>query len=179
MKYSLSTTLSDALLLGSHMMDIFARLGAVAVCVTFIDELALHGEEAVSMMSTVRDDDPAIRTYKVIRKLPRRPCLCHVHHRQTRSDIWAALQEVTEMKANLMYRDYDFDLKAEPCFGKETLIADLELSSIILTMAQDDKTIKEVCITALFDPLQKAGRYAAPGYTAGLYQQPCYCEKTL
>lgn len=65
-----STTLSDALSLGGHMMDAFAALGAPAVVVTFLDELASHGPETVSMMSTVREDDPASRTFKLIRKPP-------------------------------------------------------------------------------------------------------------
>lgn len=65
-----STTLSDALSLGGHMMDAFSALGAPAVVVTFLDELAFHGPETVSMMSTVREDDPAQRTYKIIRKPP-------------------------------------------------------------------------------------------------------------
>jgi hypothetical protein len=36
--------------------------------VTFLDELASHGPETVSMMSTVKEDDPAERTYKIMRK---------------------------------------------------------------------------------------------------------------
>lgn len=65
-----STTLSDALSLGGHMMDAFAALGAPAVVVTFLDELASHGPETVSMMSTVQKEDPAERTYQIIRKPP-------------------------------------------------------------------------------------------------------------
>lgn len=65
-----STTLSDALSLGGHMMDGFAALGVPAVLVTFLDELAAHGPETVSMMSTVREDDPTKRTFKIIRKPP-------------------------------------------------------------------------------------------------------------
>ncbi len=65
-----STTLSDALLLGGRMMDALAKLGAPAVVVTFLDELACHGEETVSMMSTVREDAPSQRTFKIIRKPP-------------------------------------------------------------------------------------------------------------
>ncbi|MCX7715528.1 MAG: hypothetical protein N2171_07350 [Clostridia bacterium] len=65
-----STTLSDALTLGGHMMDALSSLGALSVVVTFLDELASHGEDTVSMMSTVKEEDPAQRTYKIIRKPP-------------------------------------------------------------------------------------------------------------
>ncbi len=65
-----STTLSDALTLGERMMDAFAELGAPAVVVTFLDELANRGKETVSMMSTVKEEDPSQRTYKIIRKPP-------------------------------------------------------------------------------------------------------------
>ena len=63
-----STTLSDALSLGGHMMDIFAALGVPTVLVTFLDELASHGLETVSMMSMIREDNPTKRTFKILRK---------------------------------------------------------------------------------------------------------------
>ena len=65
-----STTLSDALSLGVHMMDAISALGAPAVVVTFLDELATYGADTVSMMSTVEKEDPAMRTYKIVRKPP-------------------------------------------------------------------------------------------------------------
>jgi len=65
-----STTLSDALFLGGQMMDALSSLCAPTVIVTFLDELATYGPETVSMMSTVKEDDPAERTYKIIRKPP-------------------------------------------------------------------------------------------------------------
>jgi len=58
------------------------------------------------------------------------------------------------MKAYLMFRDKDLDLKAGPCFGKDTLAADLELKRILAKMAQDDKTIYDACEAAFFHPLQ-------------------------
>lgn len=65
-----STTLSDAILLGNHMMDAIVKIGCPAICVTFIDELAIYGKETVSMMSTVDENDPTIRTFQIVRKPP-------------------------------------------------------------------------------------------------------------
>lgn len=63
-----STTLHDARFLGAKLVTKLMRLGALGVYVTFVDELASMGEQVVSMMSTVDPDNPAERTYKVVRK---------------------------------------------------------------------------------------------------------------
>ena len=65
-----STTLTDALVLGGHMMDAISALGAPAVIVTFLDELACYNEKTISMMSTVDEEDPSSRTFKIIPKPP-------------------------------------------------------------------------------------------------------------
>ena len=62
-----STTLQDAIRLGRRMMKSIIQLDAVAVCVTFLDELASYSPEVVSMMSMIQDDDPTQRTFKIIR----------------------------------------------------------------------------------------------------------------
>jgi len=63
-----STTLHDARFLGTKLLTKVVQLDALCVYVTFVDELASLGEQVVSMMSTIVPDNPAERTYKVVRK---------------------------------------------------------------------------------------------------------------
>jgi DNA mismatch repair ATPase MutS len=63
-----STTLHDARSVGSAVLEEIIELDALCVFVTFVDELASLSPTTVSMMSTVVPEDPAIRTFKVVRK---------------------------------------------------------------------------------------------------------------
>lgn len=63
-----STTAADASKLAMRMMHRIIQIGALAVCVTFLDELASIGPETVSMMSTVDPEDAYTRTFRIIRK---------------------------------------------------------------------------------------------------------------
>jgi DNA mismatch repair protein MutS len=63
-----STTLGDALYIGTEVLRRIVALGALAVYVTFVDELSALDEATVSMVSTVFPDDPARRTYRLERR---------------------------------------------------------------------------------------------------------------
>jgi DNA mismatch repair protein MutS len=61
-------TLRDAVYLGTRLLDRVIRLGMLCVGVTFVDELASLGPTTVSMVATVVPEDPATRTYRVVRR---------------------------------------------------------------------------------------------------------------
>ncbi len=63
-----STTAGDARFLGEKVLAKVIELDLLCVYVTFIDELAMLGPTVVSMTSTIVPDDPAERTFKVVRR---------------------------------------------------------------------------------------------------------------
>lgn len=63
-----STTFQDALFLGQEIMERIIQLDLLCICVTFIDELSSLSDKTVSMVSTIVPENPALRTYKIVRK---------------------------------------------------------------------------------------------------------------
>jgi DNA mismatch repair ATPase MutS len=63
-----ATTLADAVVLGTEVLSTLVELDCLGVCVTFVDELSGVSEATVSMVATVDPEDPAIRTFEILRR---------------------------------------------------------------------------------------------------------------
>jgi DNA mismatch repair protein MutS len=63
-----STTIQDETFLSERVMEQVVELGLLCVWVTFVDELASFGPPVVSMVSTVIPENPALRTFKIVRR---------------------------------------------------------------------------------------------------------------
>jgi hypothetical protein len=63
-----STSLDDQVFLSTRVLERILVADSIGVCVTFIDSLSTLSDKTVSMVSTVDPDDPARRTFEIIRK---------------------------------------------------------------------------------------------------------------
>jgi DNA mismatch repair protein MutS len=63
-----STTLNDAMFVGAAVIRRILEIDALGVYVTFVDELASLSDATVSMVSQIVPNNPAQRTFKVLRK---------------------------------------------------------------------------------------------------------------
>ncbi|MGN6446103.1 MutS-related protein [Amnibacterium sp.] len=63
-----STALRDATVINREVLTRLLDVGALTVCVTFIDELSRLDPAIVSLVAAVDPDDPAVRTFKLERR---------------------------------------------------------------------------------------------------------------
>jgi DNA mismatch repair protein MutS len=63
-----STTIQDETYLSKRVMEKITELGLLCVWVTFVDELASVGPQVASMVSSVDPENPALRTFKTLRR---------------------------------------------------------------------------------------------------------------
>jgi len=63
-----STTVQDAIYLGTHVLHRVIERGMLGLCVTFVDELSRLDEATVSLVAGVDPHDPTVRTFTVTPK---------------------------------------------------------------------------------------------------------------
>ncbi len=63
-----STTWHDEIYLSTKLMEHICKMDLLCVWVTFVDELSSFGPQTVSMVSTVNPENPAVRTFKFVRR---------------------------------------------------------------------------------------------------------------
>lgn len=63
-----STALRDAVALSKNIAERIIKLDSICAWVTFIEEVSAMSEKTVSMVGTVEPQDPAKRTFKIVRQ---------------------------------------------------------------------------------------------------------------
>ena len=173
-----STTLRDAVDLGTRVLERLTALGCLTVWVTFVDELASfneatreHGRDGRGGRSDpahVRDRAPARR----------RPGLRVGARGAPRPDLRAAARADRAVRVRLMHAGRDVDLEQPQPLHADALARDLGLGSILDAMARGDAFLRAVAEHALLASLEApdAIRYRQ-GVLADCLAQPAVARE--
>ena len=134
-------------------MEKIIEFDLLCVWVTFIDELASLGEQTISMVSTIVQENPALRTFKILRMSADGLSYRDVNCRKTQANIPNLKGAAKVMKAFLMYKDRDFDLQRELPPNEQALTQDLALNTLFEAMALGDNFLFEVARKAVLSSL--------------------------
>ena len=133
------------------MLEQILATGAICVCVTFIDALSRLGDKTVSMVSTVMPDDPAIRTFQIIRK-PADGLAYALSLAQKRGVTYEQLRtEGAAMKTFLMHPSRILDADSPPKGQTIPFAQDIELEVLLSAAAGGDRYLRDVLADACAD----------------------------
>ncbi len=112
------------------VLERLIELDLLCVCVTFMDELSSLGPQTVSLVSTVVPDNPAERLSRVVRQIADGRSYAMSIAEKIPGDIRQLEGAPRIMKAFLMFKDRDFDLKHPLPPNAPALVQDLELETL-------------------------------------------------
>jgi hypothetical protein len=166
-----STSLRDAVSLSTKIADAIMGRDLICVWVTFIDEIAFLSRKMVCMVSTVVPENPAERTFKLVRQPADGLAYAMSIAEKYRLTYGMIKERIGPMKARLLHRNADFDWRwalqaeaerefvssgrrynrpqsfapqSELPWNAEALAADLALTTVFEAMAADDSLVFEV-----------------------------------
>ena len=152
-----STTVSDALLIGTEIIRRIINLDSTAVYVSFLNEPSRIGPACVSMVGEVAAFATAPTNLHLHPTTRRRVRLCGSVGHQARPDLRHPASANDRVKVRLLHPEHDVDLTSRLAWRVDALITDdLELNRIYDAMAAGEnfllETAKAVLTRSTTDP---------------------------